>query len=255
MDVPYRPRSSTRATRRAPPPPAAGAARVYEPLAAAAPRADPPRIRSPEDPGCPCGGSGICAPQRCLTHAEYSQVIRARVAIHRQRNDRVSTAARVRPDDKLPRFVPARQDRGAAKAARAPADIDAVWRTERPLPTVGRWRGVRRYAAWYGDGGVSGDDRVVAAVPPHSGDWRERAAADADAVVRRLGARGAAVHKAERTVDRRGASEDRIALAEVLCMYTNARGKTCRAVAAHCVTLTDDSGRTLASLVYLPTDE
>lgn len=43
----------------------------------------PPPFPAPVDKGCECGGGGICAPQHMLTHAEYAQVIKARVTVHR----------------------------------------------------------------------------------------------------------------------------------------------------------------------------
>ena len=225
-----------------------------------------------------------------MTHAEYSQVVKARVAVHRGlqarmcadqgsghrlRNDRVPTMAREDPPAPLARWDPAARRpvdtaarisgasgaRGLVDASKLPLApvraraMSAMWDTAKTHPTVGKWRRVRRYAVWYGNG-LDADERIVASVPLRSGKWRECARADACAVVQRLAARGVTrVHKGETTIDRRPRSgDDGIVRAEALCVYAH-NGEAARAPAAHCVTLTDDDGRTLAGLIYLPIDD
>lgn len=231
----------------------------------------------PRDPGCPCGRGGVCAPQRGVTHAEYSQIVRARIAVHRQ-------AASSRPgashsDRSYPSDADAR-DRADAPAPRtdtretprepAIADLPIGEAFDTGVVPKRPCRRVRRYAAWY-DGGVplpAGDarsalrasvwvdERVVAGVERRSGEWRRAAEKDAKTVVQRLATRGyARLAVGATTIDRRPKNgNDGVVRAEALCVY--ARGGTVkRASAAHCVTLTDERGRTLGGLIYLPIED
>lgn len=219
-------------------------------------------VRPPNDTGCPCGNSGVCAPQRGLTHAEYSQVIRARVEFHRQRADGAvphrtvftDTAAEVRrlgPTATVER--PARDPfRRIVDSPLATAFDTAEWAPRDP-----RARVVRRYATWYAsDGLIYTDEREVAAVPKLSKNWRAAAKRDAAAVGARLSLCGyRKLRELAETVDRRGKPGcDRVVLADALCVYKQ-DGVQRRALGAHCVQLMDDGGLTRACMIYLPIDE
>lgn len=268
-----RPRvSSTRATAK---PSAVGATRPPADEPRAPPRefyVSAPRVssvgagmiaRPPDDAGCPCGGGGVCAPQRGLTHAEYSQIIRARVAVHRAKAD-AAVPQRMIPADAA--AATARRRLGPKATVGRPArdsflrivdaPIASAFDTAEWTPRGSRVRAVRRYAVWYTDGGVFTDDRVIAAVPHLSNKWRAAARADAAAVVARLALLG---HRPLRecaiTVDRRGHPDsDRVARADALCAYEK-DGARRMALGADCVRLTDDDGTTRAGMIYLPIDE
>lgn len=220
------------------------------------PPAPPPAFPLPRDPGCGCGQrTGICAPQRPLTHAAYAQVIKARVAAHRiaaEHAARVATHdAGAGPEASGAEGVGAHESRERRIADSPVAHVfDTV---ERPPERADR-RQVRRSAVFY-RGGVFVDVRAVGGTRRRNREWREVARRDAKAVSARLARCGLGrLREVVNEIDRRGMPGcDRVVRAEAVC-WAMRNGKREPTAGAYCVSFVDDKGETQAGMIYMPID-
>lgn len=223
----------------------------------------------------------MCAPQPGITHAEYAQLIRARIAYHERPPPPMPVyvaavprlappipppkprAARSRLAPIVPtasRFVPAdNDDRGSTPRVRSVYGNTAPRLADSPIACAfdtASWapgrlghRIVRRYATWF-RGGVLVDDRAVGAVARASGTWRAVARHDAAQVVAKLAQLGVeGLREDARDIYRSGRRTRNNAM-----LQFDKNGVTKRAVGAYSVFLRDEAGRLTLRIIYLPDD-